>query len=210
MKRITPFVKVSIAVILLFAALALAACGYLASKNIAIEELPPDLEKLVSSHVDSLIESDFRDLLEIDIQLSAVTKSTDTVFFETYVKATTIFLPAKYRTYHLLANKALVENRPSEEALKAILAHELTHILDYTNKGTLELIELDRQYGDDSFRRTYERDVDRRTVELGYGLGLSEYRYWLYSEIADDEKISVKRFIYMTPDEIESAITVLD
>ena len=169
--------------------------------------LPPDLKYLVSNQVESLIESDFPDLRGIAIEYETVTEDTDTVFFETYVKATSVFRSSKRRTYQIFANERLARDRPDDGAIRAILAHELFHIRDYLGKSLLGLLKLKRDYEDDGFRRQYERSTDQRTLELGYGPGLIRYRRWLYRTIGDRKKVEYKRRIYMTPEEIESWIS---
>ena len=177
---------------------------YLSQQNIKIVPLDPTVETLLSKHIDALIASDFSDLKGVDIQYSAVTESVDTVFFETYVKATTIFLPAKYRTYHLLANNKLAERAPSEDAVRAIIAHELIHIQDFMKKSTFGLVALKDNYEDDAFKRSFERSTDERTLKLGYGSGLKEFREWLYNEIGDEKEIEKKKYYYLTPEEIDA------
>ena len=166
----------------------------------------PDLKQLVTSQVEYLIESDFPDLKDISIEYLSVTEDTDKVFFETYVKSITVLRSPKRRTYQIFANELLSKNRPDQQAIRAILAHELFHIRDYMGKGLLGLLKLKRDYEDDGFRRQYEQSTDQRTLELGYGPGLIRYRKWLYRNIGDLEKVEYKRRIYMTPEEIESWI----
>ena len=159
----------------------------------------------VHREVTSLIASDFPELRGIAIEYGPVTESTDTVFFETYVKPATAFRKSKNRTYQLLLNEGLEAQRPSIAAVRAILVHELLHIRDYFGMNFRELLKLRRDIKDAVFQQQYERYTDLRTLQLGHGAGLIAYREWLYTVIGDNkQEITAKRQTYMTPEEIKA------
>ena len=171
--------------------------------------LPPhslssELISIVNREVTSLIASDFPELCGISIEYGLVSESTDTVFFETYVKPATAFRAPKNRTYQLLLNKRLETQSPSNDAIRSILVHELLHIRDYVGMNLWELLKLRRDIKDAAFQQQYERYTDLRTLQLGYGLGLIDYREWLYTVISDEQQIAAKQKTYMTPEEIKA------
>ena len=158
---------------------------------------------IINREVTSLIASDFPELREITIEYRPVTKSKDTVFFETYVNPVTAFRTPKNRTYQLLLNKRLDTQRPSIDAIRSILVHELLHIRDCVGMNLRELLKLKRDIKDTVFQKQYERYTDLRTLQLGYGPGLIAYRKWLYTIIGDKQQVEAKRKTYMTPEEIK-------
>jgi len=178
--------------------------GILSCSETNVPSLPQDIERFVRGHVEYLIESNFRDLDDLTIEYLPVTESTDTIFFETYVKASTVLRQPKNRTYQIFVNDRLSEDRPDDMAIRAILAHELLHIRDYFGKSVWQLFQLKKKYEDKSFREQYERYTDHRTLELGYGPGLIRYRQWLYRAIKDPAKIEDKKRTYMMPEEISA------
>ncbi len=164
--------------------------------------LRPDVKGFVLEQVKSLMATDFRDLRQLNIEYGPVAENTDTIFFETYVKVSTLMRSPRNRTYQIFVNERLANDRPDDEAIRAILVHELLHIRDYVGKNIWQLIRLRLDYEDPQFRMQYERYTDQRTLEMGYGQGLINYRRWLYGMLADPEKVRVKQRIYMTPEEI--------
>ena len=188
-------------ILALFLTLGILSCG-----EPDVPSLPEDIERLVRGHVESLIDSNFRDLDDLTIEYLPVTESTDTIFFETYVKTSTVLRNPKHRTYQIFVNDRLSEDRPDDAAIRAILAHELFHIRDYFGKSVWQLYQLKKDYEDKRFREQYERYTDQRALELGYGPGLILYRQWLYRAIQDPAKIEDKKRTYMTPEEIRSWI----
>ena len=185
-------------VVLWAAVLTLASCAQDAPP------LPSAIERIVRDHVASLISEDFQVLSGLTLEYRPVVESSDTVFFETYVKTSTILRHPRRRTYQLFVNPRLAVDFPGHEAVRAILAHELFHIRDYLGKNAWQLYRLKRNYEDETFRQQYERHTDQRTLRLGHGPGLIRYRQWLYRAIGDPDKIRYKKQMYMTPEEIQT------
>ena len=98
--------------------------------------------------------------------------------------------------------EALKNKTLSRIALKAILAHELCHIVDYQDRSPAQLLQvgwnelLDQQ-------AEYERSIDLAAFERGYAAGIAEFRTWLYRNIPSSA-LAIKKANYYTPTEIEA------
>jgi predicted SprT family Zn-dependent metalloprotease len=99
-------------------------------------------------------------------------------------------------------NEKMLNCPPSQAALTAIITHELSHFQDYHSLPILGVTKLGIRYGaSKKFRRYYERQTDWKTLELGHGPGLSEYREWLY-KMLPPKAVKTKKYYYLTPEEI--------
>lgn len=103
-------------------------------------------------------------------------------------------------------NDAVLDDPPSELALRAVLAHELAHSLDYRQRfdsdgkaGLARLLPM-------LFWPPVEEEIERRTdvvaVARGHGAGLIAFRVWLYAHI-DAEAVRQKRRVYYDPLELD-------
>ncbi len=109
------------------------------------------------------------------------------------------------KKFCLDVNERLLNCPPSKAALTSIIVHELFHFHDYQSLPLLGVSKLGIRYAaSKKFRRNYERQTDLRTLELGHGPGLSEYREWLY-EMLPPKAVKTKKYYYLTPEEILSA-----
>ncbi|HWS87614.1 MAG TPA: hypothetical protein VN282_11660 [Pyrinomonadaceae bacterium] len=102
--------------------------------------------------------------------------------------------------YYVGVNPAAFESGVAEGAARAIVAHELCHILYFERAGRLELLMLMRLLSK-NFTARFERLTDLEAIVRGYGEGLSEYREWLYRNVPP-EKLAEKRRNYFSPAEI--------
>jgi len=144
---------------------------------------------------------------ELYPQLAAVTidletgRSDDSYFWAQIDLGTLSARPLE-RRYLVFHASSLFDDPPSNDAVIAILAHELKHVLDYTELEEQELAEFVAWYmqGDVA---DYERETDLRSLELGCGPGLIEFRDWLYEHV-DDEVEEQKRRDYYSPEEIRA------
>ncbi len=106
------------------------------------------------------------------------------------------------REYSVQINTKLLACPPSEEALKAILVHELEHIKDYTKMSSAQIAGLGiKMTISRKFRTKYERATDEKALYKGLGQGLIEYRKWIYKKLTPKQLLKKKRFYY-TPEEI--------
>lgn len=100
------------------------------------------------------------------------------------------------RVYHIEVNPDWFEQPGSDQALEAVLAHELSHSLDFDREGPASVIW--RLITD---LPSYERRTDLQAIFRGYGPGLIAYRRWLYARL-DAEQLARKRLNYYQPEEI--------
>mmetsp|Transcript_4251 Transcript_4251/g.11880 ORF Transcript_4251/g.11880 Transcript_4251/m.11880 type:complete len:242 (+) Transcript_4251:34-759(+) len=139
-----------------------------------------------------------------DYKLEVLALEGDYYYLRTAPDPQTAALPPKRRTYDLFANPVLCNaSGPSEEALYAIVIHELNHILDYTQLGITQFAEFGIQYATNyPFQIWYEHATDYRVLELDLGHGLADYRKWIYGVLPDEEAICQKKLEYYTPKQI--------
>ncbi len=160
----------------------------------------PTSEQELAELFDEVRDALFPEMADISITLVELDSETD--FFQSSLHLSTASDPPRERSYRLLFNPVLFDDPPSQPAIAAILAHELTHTGDYLDMDTAELVEFGIWYatGDTA---EYERETDEGALWLGCGQGLIEYREWLYAHIPADA-IAEKQRVYYTPDEIRS------
>lgn len=142
----------------------------------------------------------YPELADYSLELSPFDSEGD--FFQASVKLTTAWKSGHNRVYLLKYNRALFGDPPSRAAVRAILVHEMKHILDYTKKSSVALAAFGIGY-EFSNNRDYERATDEYALARGYGLGLKAYRLWLYDHV-DAETEREKRATYYTPEEIDA------
>jgi hypothetical protein len=124
------------------------------------------------------------------------------------------FSIARYLTFRRLKTTIFINpavfalSAPSDNALRAIVAHELAHALYYTTRNRLRLLSLMRLTGKE-FSAQFERKADLVAISRGYGDGLIEYRHWLYENVPQ-KALKVKKRNYFAPDEIKVLKEVLN
>jgi len=104
--------------------------------------------------------------------------------------------------YLLKVNRNLFKNGVPEDGLRAIIAHELGHVVYYKSRRRAKLLGLVRLAGG-GFTAQFERATDLEAIARGYGEGLKSYRLWLYGHIPAD-KLAEKRRDYFSPEEIDA------
>lgn len=110
------------------------------------------------------------------------------------------------RVYVLKVNPRLYADSPGDTALRAILAHELTHLNEFAHSSTFGLagIGWDYAFSDDNADVVaWERATDENALRLGFAEGLKQYRTWLYAHLTP-ERAQKKRRIYYTPEQIDA------
>jgi hypothetical protein len=112
----------------------------------------------------------------------------------------TIERNAHKRTCHVLVNEKLLADAPGDAALRAITAHELTHVSDYTQMTSVQFLAWAAKYATQP-QATYERKTDGFPLSKGLGCGLMEYRVGLYAHV-DAKTRALKEKNYFTPQEI--------
>ncbi len=119
----------------------------------------------------------------------------------------TRFLTCQKLRYNLYVNPEVFNKNAPEEAIRAIIAHELAHVLYYSERNRFELIGLISLI-DKSFTARFERRADLETIARGYGEGLIKYRRWLYQNIPV-KNVDEKKRDYFSPEEIEKMLEIL-
>ena len=103
-------------------------------------------------------------------------------------------------------NDAVLFDAPSEPAIRAVLAHELGHSLDFVRRrhrdGAAGLLPLLPMLVWPPAEAAMERATDLIAVERGYGVGLQAYRAWLYRRL-DADAVLEKRRVYYSPLELD-------
>ena len=93
-----------------------------------------------------------------------------------------VFKKGKERTYQIVvSNKikkelepVLFNNLPLEEQV-GVIGHELSHVADYIEKNTFQILEIAIMYKVHAFKSKIEHETDHRAVEHGFGLPLHSY-----------------------------------
>jgi hypothetical protein len=137
------------------------------------------------------------------VPLGLRSMESDSDFFYANLDLTTLDEDPRERDYFVFYNARLFDDPPPWEAVVAILAHEIKHVLDYTGMDTEALAEFGLWYGTTDDISEYERATDEYALALGCGEGLSAYRTWLYDHV-DEETAAQKRLDYYTPEEIDA------
>lgn len=107
--------------------------------------------------------------------------------------------------YLVFVNPRLFDRGAPDVGVRAILAHELAHILYFKTRNRLKLLGLVRLASKASTQR-FERWADLQAISRGYGEGLKEYRQWVYQNIPAS-KLAAKRLTYFSPDEIDAILS---
>lgn len=106
--------------------------------------------------------------------------------------------------YLILVNPRVFERSAPDMGVRAIVAHELGHVLYFKARNRLKLLGLVRLASKMSTHR-FERWADLQAISRGYGEGLKEYRQWVYQNIPAS-KLAAKRLTYFSPDEIDAIL----
>ena len=107
--------------------------------------------------------------------------------------------------YLVFVNPRAFELQPPEAGVRAIIAHELAHVVYYQRRKRVRLLGLVRLRSQ-RFSAEFERWADLKAISLGYGEGLKEYRRWLYQNVSAS-KLAEKRRNYFSPDEIDAILS---
>jgi len=141
----------------------------------------------------------FPELTRVNISIRPL--QDDSVFFAAQFRAIPFLFGARMRFVIRSNPKAAVA---SDDALRAVLAHELCHVLYYARGKRVRLLGLARLLSG-SYRSRFERSTDLEAIKRGYGAGLKEYRLWLYGAVPA-KSLAGKRKDYLSPEEIDAAI----
>ncbi|MGE4106431.1 MAG: hypothetical protein AB7F66_04400 [Bacteriovoracia bacterium] len=166
------------------------------------EPIAPLTLRRLEALLRQVIQESYPELVPLRISLKPMRSKED--FFKSDVEAITLVRSKENRHYRVFFNEKLFQDSPSEAAIRAILAHELSHIQDYYQKYAGRMIRFALWYLT-SDASQYEHATDRTAIDLGYARGLKAYRAWLYKQLTP--KIEAKkRRVYYTPEEIDELI----
>jgi hypothetical protein len=155
------------------------------------------------SIVNELIGSSYPELRGVEIQFSIFRSDTD--FFRTRFGLPQ-FLSGRRMRYLIRVNPEVDFLQAPEEGVRAILAHELAHILYFKAGNRARLLVLARLTSS-GFTARFERWTDLQAISRGYGKGLKEYRKWLYQHVPE-RKIPEKLRNYFAPEEIDAILSL--
>jgi hypothetical protein len=143
--------------------------------------------------------SSFPELLDRDIHVREFAGSSD--YFQARFSIWR-FLTVRRMHYVIQVNSAAALLAAPEEGKRAIIAHELAHVLYYANGNRLRQFGLIR-LASKSFRKRFEKRADVEAMRRGYARGLKQYRIWLYQHVSAGV-LQEKRRDYLTPEEIDA------
>lgn len=132
---------------------------------------------------------------------------SDAYFLQAQPQKKSLLKNRANRVYEVQLNPNLLDCSPGRDALISILTHELEHIVDYTQMSNAQIIKHAIKYSlSRQFRTRYERATDLKTLKKGQGLGLIQYREWIYPQLSS-RQLSLKKRYYLTPAEIQDWMT---
>lgn len=153
--------------------------------------------------VDELIDATYPELRGVEIQIRLFHDDTD--FFRTRFGIPQCLFGRQMR-YLIRVNPKVCSMQSPEAGLRAILAHELAHVLYLKNRNRAQLLGLARLISK-GFTARFERWTDLQAISRGYGEGLKEYRQWLYQHVPD-QKLPEKMRNYFSPEEIDAILSL--
>lgn len=140
---------------------------------------------------------------ELNKEIIAVTTfRSDDYFLRAHPRIQTLVGNRFKRQYSVQLNLKLLDCPPPEDALVAILVHELEHVKDYIGWSSAKIAEHGFLYSTSmKVQVDYEKQTDRKVLEKGLHLGLAGYREWIYQWLSPEELLKKKKR-YLTSEEI--------
>jgi hypothetical protein len=170
------------------------------SSLLSIAALPLN-EHQLQKHVQFVHENYFPELADAKVLLKPI--RNDDYFFQTR--------PLRKNSFAIFFNPRIFNHPPSEDAIRAILIHEFTHILDYSKLSPRKWVRFGSQYLlRPKFRQEYERATDKASLARGKQCeGLIRYREWIYTQLSENA-LRTKQKMYLTPSEINAFCATLN
>lgn len=160
---------------------------------------PDDIAKRVRKLVEEVTTASYPELTSAGIEIKLFDSRSD--YFQSRFTFTSYLFRKRLR-YLLKVNRRVFADGAPEDGVRAILAHELAHVLFYHSRNRLALLGLVRLVSK-GYTAHFERGADLVAIERGYGDGLKSYRAWLYMHIPPN-KIEEKKRNYFSPAEIDA------
>jgi hypothetical protein len=107
--------------------------------------------------------------------------------------------------YLVFVNPRVFELQAPDAGVRAIIAHELAHVLYFKSRNRVRLLGLVRLISK-RYTAKFERRSDLKAISLGYGEGLREYRQWLYRNLPATKLVEKQRN-YFSPEEIDAILS---
>jgi Zn-dependent protease with chaperone function len=114
------------------------------------------------------------------------------------------FFNGRQMRYLIFVNDQVFKRQAPTAGVHAIIAHELAHVLYFSQRNRLQLLGLVR-LATKGFTARFERWADLQAIARGYGAGLKEYRQWLYRNIPA-RSLEEKKRDYFSPEEIDAIV----
>ncbi len=110
-----------------------------------------------------------------------------------------------FKKYTIILDSAKLQNT-SDSEMKGLLAHELAHLENYSEKTYFQFALFTLKYlTSEKFRIKTERKTDKKAIERGFGKELLEYRKFRYKTADKKESEFLKKY-YLSPEEINQLI----
>jgi integrase len=156
---------------------------------------------LAIERADSLMrtvrDNSYPELRDADIRVRLFNSESD--YFRTRFSFTRFVFGLKMR-FFIEVNAKVFDLQAPQEGLRAIIAHELSHVLFMRQRNRIELLSLVR-LASKNYTARFERQTDLQAISRGYASGLIEYRKWLYEHIPT-ASVEEKKRDYFSPEEI--------
>ncbi|MEN3333602.1 MAG: hypothetical protein V7641_2967 [Blastocatellia bacterium] len=144
----------------------------------------------------------YPELRDADIQVKLFNSEAD--YFRARFAIRQFFTGRRMR-YLVFVNAGAFTRQAPEAGLRAIIAHELAHVLYFSQRNRLQLFGLVR-LATKGFTARFERWADLQAIARGYGEGLKAYRRWLYRNIPA-KSLEEKQRDYFSPEEIDAIVS---
>ncbi len=154
--------------------------------------------------VGEIIEKSYPELKPAKIEIKLF--QSDSNYFKSQFSIAR-FLTFQKISYVIFVNPEIFRRNAPENGIRAILAHELAHVLYYQRKNRFQLFGL-AGLTSKNFTAKFERRADLEAIARGYGEGLKSYREWLYQNIPL-KRVKAKQRDYFSPEEIDLMLGIL-
>jgi len=152
-------------------------------------------------HINEIVKASYPELNGTTIRIKVFDSKSD--YFKARFGIPQFFF-ARMR-YLVFVNPLVFELQAPEAGVRAIIAHELAHVVYFKKRNRVRLVGLVRLTSRQSTAR-FERGADLKAIALGYGEGLKEYRRWLYQNVPTSS-LADKQRNYFSPGEIDAILS---
>ena len=151
--------------------------------------------------VKEITQTSYPELADAEIRIVLFNNRSD--YFRTRF-AIPQYMTGQRMRYILSVNPEVFSRNCPDAAIRAIIAHEIGHVLFFSQRNRLRLLGLVRLESK-NYTAEFERWTDLQAISRGYGEGLKEYRRWLYQNVPQ-KSLAEKRRDYFSPEEIDAIL----